>query len=192
MNIDNLAENAEDFTGEIWHIKDYGILIDAGTGDSWKQVKQLEEINTVLVTHPHYDHVDNLSKIVEKFSPEIYAFESENLKVEAERYSDGDTVEVEGVEFNVFHTPGHKDDSVCLYVESEKVLFTGDLIFPDGGFGRTDLAEGDRDKLIESIEKVAELDVREMYTGHGPAVTEDANEQIGRSLEEARKHEAKY
>ncbi|MFB6216289.1 MAG: MBL fold metallo-hydrolase, partial [Candidatus Aenigmatarchaeota archaeon] len=123
--------------------------------------------------------------------PEIYAYNPSNLPVEAEEISEGDVIELAGEEFQVFHTPGHKDDSICLYSDSG-ILFTGDLLFPGGGFGRTDLDEGDRDLLVDSIKKIVELDVKEMYCGHDPAATENVNEQLKQSLEEAEKHESKY
>jgi glyoxylase-like metal-dependent hydrolase (beta-lactamase superfamily II) len=193
MNIENLAENSEDFTGNVWKFSNgETVLIDAGTGDSWQEIKSLEKVDKVDVTHSHYDHVDNMPKIKDKFDPEIYAFRPENLPVEAQIVSEDGELDLAGLKFQVFHTPGHKDDSICLYSENEKILFTGDLIFPEGGFGRTDLEEGDRDKLIESIEKVSDLEVEEFYPGHENAVGNESNKWIEKSLEEARKREAKY
>jgi glyoxylase-like metal-dependent hydrolase (beta-lactamase superfamily II) len=191
MEIDNIAENSEDFTGNVWRISNgETVLIDAGTGDSWNAIKTLEKVDKVVVTHSHYDHVDNLPKIVEKFDPDVFAFEPDNLEVESRELSEEDTVELYGTDFKVFHTPGHKNDSICLF--GEGILFAGDLLFPEGGFGRTDLEEGDRDTLIESIEKIAELDVKEMYCGHKEAAKENVNGQIESSLEDARKKESKY
>jgi len=193
MEITNLAENTQDFTGNVWHIKNQGnCLIDAGEGDCWKNIKQLEEIKTVVITHSHHDHIKNLEKIAEKYSPEIYAYQPENLPVRAKKISEKDKISVCGLELEVFHTPGHKDDSVCLYSNKEKILFTGDLIFPEGSFGRTDLAEGDRDKLIKSIEKVSQLEINSFYPGHDSAVTEKAEKSIAKSLENAAKKEPKY
>jgi hydroxyacylglutathione hydrolase len=193
MEVSNLAEDSEEFTGNIWYLENSeAILVDAGTGDSWKKVSELEKIDKVVVTHSHYDHIDNLPEMVEKFSPEVYSFEPDNLAVDAEELSEGDTIELCGEEFEVFHTPGHKDDSICLYSSESGKLFTGDLIFPEGGFGRTDLEEGDRDALIVSIRKVSGLDVEAFYPGHDGAVEEDADDWIQKSLEEARKREPKY
>lgn len=193
MEIENLAENTEDFTGNIWKMEDgETVLFDVGTGDSWKNIAELESVDKVIITHSHYDHVDNLPKVKDRFSPEIYAYEPDNLPVDAEETDEGDELELCGRSFEVFHTPGHKDDSICLYSEDEKILFTGDLLFPDGGFGRTDLDEGDRDLLIESIEKVVNLEVEKMFCGHEDAATEDVEEQIERSLKQARKKEPKY
>lgn len=193
MLIENITIDTEDFTGNIWKLSNgETVLIDAGAGDSWDRVSDLEEIDKVVITHSHRDHVENLGKIVEEYRPEVYAFEPENLEAEAEKLSKGDKFELCGTGFEVIHTPGHRDDSICLYSEEEKILFAGDLIFPEGGFGRTDLEEGDRDLLIESIEKIVQLDVERMYCGHESAATEDVNDQIRRSLKNAEKKEPKY
>lgn len=194
MRVENLAEGAEDFTGNVWLLSDSSknVLVDVGTGDSWEKLRELEEVDRVVVTHSHYDHADNLPKVKDKFDPEIFAYEPGNLPVDAEELDDGDEIELCGSRFEVFHTPGHKDDSICLYSGKEKILFTGDLLFPEGGFGRTDLEEGDREILIDSIEKVVNLDVEEMYCGHEPAARENVGGQIETSLEEAEKKESKY
>lgn len=71
------------------------------------------------MTHSHYDHVDNLPKIVDKYSPEVYAYRPENLPVKASKISEGEEILLGGLEFEVFHTPGHKDDSICLYSEKK-------------------------------------------------------------------------
>lgn len=194
MKVKNLAEKASDFTGNIWHFERNGedILVDTGTGDSWEEILKLEKIDKVVLTHSHYDHADNLPKIVDKFQPEIYAFQPENLPVNASKIREEEKIKLGGLNFEVFHTPGHKDDSICLYSPEEKILFSGDLLFPEGGFGRTDLEEGDRDLLIESIEKVEGLEVEKMFCGHDPATQENVEDQISECLKEAKKQEPKY
>lgn len=193
MKIENLTGNAEDFTGNVWCFsEEETALVDVGEGDCWNRIKEIKKVDKVVITHSHHDHIKNLEKLVERFNPEIYAYNPSNLPVNAEELSEEDKVTLAGVSFSVFHTPGHKDDSICLYSQEEKVLFTGDLIFPEGSFGRTALAEGDRDLLIESIEKITGLEVERMYCGHGDAATENVESQIKRSLENAKKHEPKY
>lgn len=194
MKIDNLTADTEDFTGNVWRLERDGetVLVDAGTGDSWKAIRELEKIDKVVITHSHYDHVDNLPKIVDKFDPEVYSFEPSNLPVDAEELGEDEEIDLGGLRFRSIHTPGHRDDSICLYSSKEKILFTGDLIFREGGFGRTDLEGADRDLLIESIEKIAGLNVEEFYPGHDGAVTSEANQWIEKSLEEAKKREPKY
>ena len=193
MEIRNLAENTEDFTGNVWLLENSEtVLVDAGEGDVWQKISELEEIDKVVLTHSHHDHIKNLPKIKEKFNPEFYAFNPENIPVKAQQITEGEKFELCSLDFEVFHTPGHKDDSICLYSLQDKILFTGDLIFPEGKFGRTDLAEGDREKLIDSIKNIVELDVESFYSGHGEAVEIDANKSIRKSLENAEKRESKY
>lgn len=193
MQIENLAEGAEDFTSNVFLIEE-DTLVDTGADDIVLERLEDKVVDRIIITHSHWDHIENLEKLVEWFDPVVYAYEPENVPVDAEELADGETVRLGKMDelFLVIHTPGHKDDSICLYSPEQHILFSGDLIFPNGSFGRTDLDEGDRDTLIESIERIANLDVKELYAGHDKATTEDVNDQIQRSLEEARKHEQKY
>ena len=77
---------------------------------------------------------------------------------------------LDGLEMNIFHTPGHSPGSITLYWPSLKALFTGDLVFKEG-LGRTDLPGGDGSKLKESIKRLAELDVEWLLPGHGEIIS---------------------
>lgn len=190
MDVENLAAGVEAFTGNVWNFD--ATLVDVGEGEAVLERIRDRDVETVVVTHSHHDHVDNLPAVVEAHDPEVHAFEPGNLPVDAEPLADGDELVLGGVAFEVLHTPGHKDDSICLHAPAERVLFSGDLVFPGGAFGRTDLEEGDRDRLIKSLERVAELDVEELYAGHGEAVREHADEGIAGSLTAAKRREPKY
>ena len=54
----------------------------------------------------------------------------------------------------VIHTPGHSPGSVCYYVNGN--LFTGDTLFV-GDVGRTDLAGGSLDTLLDSLRRIIDL-----------------------------------
>jgi len=194
MEIRNLAENTEDFTGNVWLFEEDNekTLFDVGTGDCWENIRKLDSLDRVVITHSHRDHVENLERVVEKYNPKIYAYNPENLNHEAEKLKHRENFEISSHSFEVIHTPGHKDDSICLYNAGNGILFTGDLIFPEGSFGRTDLEEGDREKLIESIKKISKLEVDSFYPGHDSSVTEEADKWIEKSLKNAEKREAKY
>ena len=56
--------------------------------------------------------------------------------------SDGDTVEVGALRFEILHAPGHSPGGICLY--GEGIVITGDTLFA-GSVGRTDLPEGHRE-----------------------------------------------
>ncbi|PSQ32792.1 flavoprotein [Halobacteriales archaeon SW_12_69_24] len=104
--------------------------------------------------------------------------------------ADGETVRLGDHEYTALHTPGHKDDHLCFYAAEPGVLFAGDLVFAGGSFGRTDLPEGDRAVLAESIEYVLEAvdeSLAAMHTGHGPSVTDDPDSHIEAALRAARR-----
>lgn len=193
MDVRNLSADAEEFTANAYLVDDTA-LIDAGADPVVVEALAGKDVETVVVTHSHWDHVENLPAIVERHGPDVYAPDPEQLSVDADVIEDGDelTLGAQDAVFTVYATPGHKDDHVCLFNADEGVLFAGDLLFPNGGFGRTDLDEGDREILIESIERMTHLDVKALYAGHQEPTTENVNQQILDSLAEARKKEPKY
>ena len=63
---------------------------------------------------------------------------------------------------------------MCLYCEETKSLISGDTIFSHGAFGRYDFPGGDPGLLRKSIERLATLDVRNLYPGHQSIVEGEA------------------
>lgn len=91
------------------------------------------------------------------------------ITVEADsRLNDEDVLHIGDIKFQVLHTPGHTQGSICLYCEEERMIFTGDTIFR-GSWGRVDLPTGSFDNLISSIEnKLMPLPGETIvYPGHG-------------------------
>jgi len=62
-------------------------------------------------------------------------------------------------------TPGHSPGHLGIYLPGKKMYFGGDLIFY-GSTGRVDIPGGDSRSLKNSIEKVAQLDLEYILTGH--------------------------
>jgi glyoxylase-like metal-dependent hydrolase (beta-lactamase superfamily II) len=85
---------------------------------------------------------------------------------------DGQTFEVGGATLRVIHTPGHSPGGVCLYWESEGVLFSGDTLFK-GGPGATGRSFSDFPTIIDSIRtKLLTLPPETVvHTGHGDSTT---------------------
>ncbi len=72
----------------------------------------------------------------------------------------------------IIHTPGHTPGSISLYDKKNKALFVGDLIFAQGGVGRTDFRYSSIQNLTKSIESVLKLpDNTIVYSGHGDETT---------------------
>ena len=188
-DIENLAADAQAFTSNVFLVTgDRTVLVD--TGANFDVVGEVDvrvgSLDAVVLTHTHRDHVGNVDALRETFGVETWGYDPTHPAVDNEL---GGTVRLGDDEFTVLHTPGHKDDHVCLYAPATKVCFAGDLVFANGAFGRTDLEEGDRSALIRSIDRLREAidpDLAALHTGHGPSVTDGAYATIERAGQAAR------
>ena len=161
-------------------------LVDTGAGQNkdylfselQKHGVNPEDIEMVVNTHCHYDHIGgnylfpNAKIAIHKFDAEdtlgtqFNAFENPlNLRVDIE-LNDGDKIG----DFVVIHTPGHTKGGICLY-DGEN-LISGDTIFAGGSVGRMDIG-GNYDDMKKSVEKLMKLDVKNLYPGHGPIIEND-------------------
>ncbi|MCM2575783.1 MBL fold metallo-hydrolase [Streptomyces meridianus] len=73
----------------------------------------------------------------------------------------------------VVAVPGHTDGSIALHLPGPSVLFTGDAV---ANVGRTMLGvfNTDRARAVESLHRLAELDVETAVFGHGEPITRGA------------------
>ncbi|HEX7010211.1 MAG TPA: MBL fold metallo-hydrolase, partial [Phycisphaeraceae bacterium] len=84
----------------------------------------------------------------------------------------GDRLELDGLVFEVRHTPGHSPGGACFYQTEHGVAFVGDALFA-GSIGRYDFPTSDGPTLFRSIrEQLLTLpDATRILPGHGPATT---------------------
>lgn len=171
------------------------LLIDApDDAADWLRDQGIK-LDALLLTHQHFDHVMDAARIAEEHQCPVYAWTAPSPRLwlnelfsqatgwrlevpsyrvshELQHSAPWPRLHVAGLEFQIFHIPGHAPDSVCYYHEPSGACFCGDTIFAQG-VGRTDLPSGNFDQLAEGIR-------RHLYTlpeatlllpGHGPHTT---------------------
>ena len=181
--IENVAAATSAFTSNAFLVTgERTVLVD--TGANFDVVGEIRErtdgLDAVVLTHTHPDHIGNVAAVRDAFEVPVEGFDPDHDAVDS-AIEDGGSVRLGDHDYVAVHTPGHRDDHLGLYAEAPGILFTGDLVFAGGSFGRTDLEGGDREVLIESIDRVLELvdpDLRVFHAGHGPSVTDRPYEQL--------------
>jgi len=87
---------------------------------------------------------------------------------------EGDTVRVGGSDWQVISTPGHAASSICLYQPDARLLAAGDMLIGNAGASVTLHAMPRPGKwlleILDSLEKLAALNVDIAYPGHGPLI----------------------
>jgi hydroxyacylglutathione hydrolase len=96
---------------------------------------------------------------------------SEPVATEIKTFHDGDKIKFGSHEIDIIGTPGHSMGSVVLYIQSEKVAFSGDTLFR-GAIGRTDFEGGSMLMIIQSLRMLVQLpDDTRVLPGHGGETT---------------------
>jgi len=136
-------------------INDKCLVIDPGDEiDKIKEVIGNKEIVGVIITHSHFDHIGALN-----YFDKDLILDKSNL--EEKEY------DINGFNFEVIYTPGHKEDCITIYFKEENIMFTGDFIF-EGTIGRMDLDGGSTIDMKKSLDKIKKYDSSiKIYPGHG-------------------------
>jgi len=179
------------------------LLIDPAMGDRITLEAVREQglrLVEILNTHGHPDHIYGNAAVKEATKARLAIHRLDAYRLGPERPPtnlpippcDADDLFDEGVlryvadlNLTALHTPGHTEGSTCFYLEREKVLFSGDVLFK-GSTGRWDLPGGDREQMERSLERVMTLPAETtVYPGHGAPTTIGDELPNLRSLREA-------
>ena len=80
----------------------------------------------------------------------------------------------------MFELPGHSLDGIGIFIEQDRVLFSGDLFMPIPY-----IVDGDYDLMVSSYKKVKEMSLENIVQGHGDVVLRG---EIGLAIEKHLKY----
>ena len=150
------------------------VLVDPGAEpDALDKLLLKTEPMAIILTHTHSDHMGALTEMRKRLKVPLMAHpgphpDMMNLKADR-RLDHGARVKVGNQSINIYHTPGHTTDQICLVNEEHHFAIVGDTIF-DGGPGRTRSVKGFQItlKTLRNI-ILSWSDQTVCYPGHGPS-----------------------
>ena len=177
-------------------------LIDAGLPGSAGRLERyarrlgrsLDELQTIVCTHAHPDHVGGVRELVADRTTEVLMHPADmaGLQVtlreavadrsrgkllafltrgpeDATPILDGDELPVLGG-LRVIHTPGHTPGTICLYAPRHRLLFVGDALQVIRGrvTYASPIFSHDLPLARTSVARLAELDVETIAFSHYP------------------------
>lgn len=148
------------------------------------------DLEYILLTHGHFDHIGGVSEISERFNAKVVISSVDAPMLSSSKLSlaafcgavhnnssaditveDNDVIELGNSKIQVISTPGHTSGSVCYMCDDN--LFTGDTMF----FcfcGRTDFPTGSPIDMQSSLNKLASLNGDyKIFAGHDRQSTLD-------------------
>lgn len=151
------------------------------------------KVEAIYLTHGHIDHAGGAEELKAALGVEIIGPHKadkpllQGIEKQAQMFGvaggyrnaapdrwldEGDSVDIAGHKFEIFHCPGHAPGHVVFFNREARFAHVGDVLF-NGSVGRTDLPGGDHAALIASItNKLLPLgDDVSFICGHGPGST---------------------
>ncbi|MFW9824739.1 MAG: MBL fold metallo-hydrolase [Candidatus Thorarchaeota archaeon] len=163
-----------------YKLENYSIAVDSGRSlENGKELRNLLEkqfncpINYLLITHCHPDHINGIKAFNETklvFNKRTEPFLPKDLSEKEIFQPDKSLIlKDQNIEVEIHHVGGHTPDSCFIYLPSETVIFTGDLIF--SGFKQPfpwSSSNSNPDKWIQALIYILQKDLRIIIPGHGP------------------------
>lgn len=129
------------------------------------------DIQMILITHGHFDHVDALEAIKQATGAPVYMHPADAVKFNLEYdlpLSDGLKIQLGECAIKALHTPGHTPGMTSFDLGDGRIV-VGDTVFV-GGPGKTWSAE-EFERQMKTMREIvfAWPDETQFFPGHGPS-----------------------
>ncbi len=175
----------------------------------------LKSIDVIMPSHAHDDHVSGFPHLVRHYGTKVWCYENMvdvlqnpwgyNLGCMFEKpikidraFHHGDIFKWEEFEFQVFHSPGHTEYQMVMFVtiDGARVAFTGDAFFPlpnASGMLRHNVIYRnwvENDSHVKSIRTILEHEPNVVAPGHGrPFLSNKSDlESLKRRIDDQQKY----
>lgn len=145
----------------IWMLHDDRQALVVDPGDGAPVLDALEArgltLSAILVTHHHADHVGGIEALLPRLHGDVFGPATERIPHCTRRLSGGQSVDWNGLRFEVIDVPGHTAGHIAYWAapqDQTPLLFCGDTLFA-GGCGR--LFEGTPTQMWDSLRRLAAL-----------------------------------
>ncbi len=190
MRVTKLANNPKVYSCNVYYVRgewntldDVNTLIDTGTDNfTLSEVNKItsygvgkRKVEQIILTHEHFDHTGGLKFIKPEYNPVVLAaarIPGVDIMVKDEMQ-----IKIGDRKCTIFMTPGHSNDSICIYCEEQGILFSGD----------TQLFITNNDATLsyeyaEAIKRLSKLKINVIYSGHDDPFTRNIDQFFQESL----------
>jgi len=150
--------------------RERGVVIDPGPDDPAHLAAVLDRasargwrIALILVSHGHSDHIGGADQLSRATGAAVRRWGGK------EPLRDGELIPDDRATLRVLYTPGHAADHVAFHWPARGALFSGDLLLGEGTVQVTPPG-GSMAEYLQSLERVAGLDLALIAPGHGPLI----------------------
>ncbi|MCK5696093.1 MAG: MBL fold metallo-hydrolase [Desulfobacula sp.] len=177
MNIQQ-CKYSSDNLGYLVYSTSQGVAIDAGGVEEILAFVEKNNIHIKYITntHSHYDHTSGNQALLQRTTAQF---------IDCRQIKSDQTIELDHEILEVFHTPGHTDDSVTF--KADDFLITGDTLF-NGTIGNC--FTGDLNGFFQSLKRLIFLPKNtKIYGGHDYVIE---SMEIAKSIEKDNPHIEEY
>jgi glyoxylase-like metal-dependent hydrolase (beta-lactamase superfamily II) len=157
-----------------------------------EMVKTWGDIEMIIITHAHGDHVDNLPQVRELTGAEVVIGEGDEGRLYERTGVKADVVlghgdfigACGGVE--IVHVPGHSEGNLCLYLRGYKAVIAGDTIFGESDGNLEAPPEKYCEDVVEASKNLsilADYDFDALLLSHGKNRMAGAKEKVLKLIE---------
>lgn len=144
-------------------------------------------VDGIYLTHGHFDHIAGVDSLANYYNCSVYMnpldipllanpYLNVSAGMEHEVIVRSEIIALQpGINqigefaFELIDAPGHSEGSSIMLWEGNMIC--GDVLF-QGSIGRTDLFTGSNTKMIQTLEKIKQMEPNlKVYPGHGPTTT---------------------